>query len=651
MASNKEEREIEKFIRPIRCLYSDYAMTIDKFKDEHGVLLNNYELEDLGEDVEYKLYAEFSKDGDGELARELVQTWICDNRLEITNCIHIALNNRKQAFCDWFRDSEQYTSPDELLLYCLGRQNRLHVSIFNTKYVWSTLANHIRYDYSEILEHSQIILVFLGERHYAIFRKKGNPVHDESSSKSNKTSRGRSRGRGRGSNTRMTTKKKTVCRSSNKKSQSVSPVGKHSQTLKSARKERFGIGSKSLAEVDVEKYGRGKRRKGQTIDYLKLNDGEEDLDSTPVPPKKIKHVPVHSGPMPHRQSAQKQVTESPVVTTLSTVKSKKSTEEEPAKNTQTAATDDSLFGVQDGVSSNLAANEKLIGVPDSATLTATTEIPTTSTSSCVPTSTVGVNDAFLGVSEVDDLFLPDLGFSNEPTTVDVLNQNLNANVEPTQDIASTEDEQDAVDTLLSLSNVREIPPSANTDIDTEFGPEDNSMLVPIGGQAICEDIALTESRLGQLEVDSEIARMIALEEHTNLEKSDSCKQPTSLIGVPDQKVSAQPSKDSSIVQSDQPSIQSNALLGVPLDPSEAQPVEDPTPTHISDNTQPSDSTPSGNKGARPKTGTKQQSEHTTGKKVREEHLKVNFMAYVETILRTEHTNVRCVGSLNAAWNL
>ena len=273
---------------------------------------------------------------------------------------------------------------------------------------------------------------------------------------------------------------------------------------------------------------------------------------------------------------------------------------------QIAATNDSLLGIQDGVSPYLAANEKLIGVPYSATLTATAEIPTTSTSSCVPTSTAGVNDAFLGVSEVDDLLLPDLGFSNEPTTVDVLNQNLNTNVEQTQDIASTEDEQDAVDALLSLSNVREIPPSANTGIDTEFGPEDNSMLVPIGGKAICEDIAPTESRLGQLEVDSEIARMIALEEHTNLAKSDSSTQPSSLIGIPNQKVSAQPSKDSSIVQSDQPGTLSNALLGVPSDQSEAQPVED--------NTQPSISAPSGNKGARPKIGTKQQSEHITGKK-------------------------------------
>ena len=108
--------------------------------------------------------------------------------------------------------------------------------------MWSTLANHIRYDYSEILEHSQIILVYLGECHYVIFRKKRIPTHDESISKSNKTSHGRGKGRGHGNNTRMTTKKKTVCRSSNKKSQSVSPVVKHSQTLKSARKERFSIG-------------------------------------------------------------------------------------------------------------------------------------------------------------------------------------------------------------------------------------------------------------------------------------------------------------------------------------------------------------------------------------------------------------------------
>ena len=123
MASENEDREIEKFIRPVRCLYSDYSISIDKFKEENELLLTNHKLEDLGDDVGYKLYAEFSEDHDGELARESVQTWICDNRLEITNCIRLALDNKKDSFCSWFRDSEAHTSPDELLLYCLGRQN------------------------------------------------------------------------------------------------------------------------------------------------------------------------------------------------------------------------------------------------------------------------------------------------------------------------------------------------------------------------------------------------------------------------------------------------------------------------------------------------------------------------------------------------
>ena len=127
----------------------------------------NYELEDLGDDTSYKLYSKFSNENDVELARELVQTWICDHRLEVTNCVHIALDNRKQSFCNWFHDSEQYSSPDELLLYCLGKQNNLHV--FNSKYVWSTLSKNLQYDHFEIVEHSHIILVFLGEQHYAIF--------------------------------------------------------------------------------------------------------------------------------------------------------------------------------------------------------------------------------------------------------------------------------------------------------------------------------------------------------------------------------------------------------------------------------------------------------------------------------------------------
>ena len=194
-----------------------------------------------------------------------MQTWICDDRLEVTNCIHIALDNHKQAFCNWFQDSEQYPSLDELLLYCLGKQNNLHVSIFNTKYVWSTLANHIRYDYFEIVEHSHIILVFLGECHYAIFRKKSKQVVDEPSVMSNTAPHGRGRGRVRVGNSRKNTKTKTVCRSSNKKLQSVSSMGKRSQTLESARKEHFGIGNKSLKKLTLKNMEEGNDTKAKLL--------------------------------------------------------------------------------------------------------------------------------------------------------------------------------------------------------------------------------------------------------------------------------------------------------------------------------------------------------------------------------------------------
>ena len=124
MASNEGDREI-------RCLYSDYATTVDKFKEENDVLLVNYELEDLGDDAGYKLYSEFSKENDGELARELVQTWICDHRLEVTNCVCIALDNRKQSFCNWFRDSEQYSSLTNFY-YIVWGSKTISTSVFST---------------------------------------------------------------------------------------------------------------------------------------------------------------------------------------------------------------------------------------------------------------------------------------------------------------------------------------------------------------------------------------------------------------------------------------------------------------------------------------------------------------------------------------
>ena len=245
------------------------------------------------------------------------------------------------------------------------------------------------------------------------------------------------------------------------------------------------------------------------------DEGDEQTEFIPASSKRTKHSPVQSGPTSHRQSAQKQSTESPKVTTISTVKSRKQTITESTVNHP-------LTGVPAGPVAKESSSPDGVTTAIAVTLTLA---PTITTNTDARTSRTGIKDAFLGVPVTDDLLLPDLVTSKEPA-------------ESTQDIASTEDEQKAVDALLSLASVCDLTPSF-----IEPHIEDNSLLVPIGGQAICEDVTPTESRLGQVEVDSEIAHVIALEERTSLEKSDDHEQTTPLTGIPAQKPNQQPGKD------------------------------------------------------------------------------------------------------------
>ena len=456
-----------------------YAMScILEFQRENSLLVSNYNIEDLGIDDNLKLYAEFSEDCDGELARETVQTWICDNRLEVTNCIRIALDNCKLSFCNWYRASEQFSSPDKLILYCLARQTRKHVCIFNAKYVWSTLAQHIKYDYSEVLKHSSVALVYLGHRRYAILWKK-TPTPTDDPEKGGKNTSTCGKGRGCRTSTKPNTQQKITCRKTGKKGSSISTPSKHPTSLSERCREKYGIGSGAI--VDPEKYGRGKRSASKNIDYLKLNEGLDRIDDTTTSPKRPKitsHIPVRSGPTPQRQIAQKQVTVNPTVTTISTVKSKKD--------------------------SNIPTDDALIGVPTTVSITDGTSLNDAHRG-------LGVTDAFFGVPDsVDSNILPDLGQSKDITEEDILNQ-MPA---PVLDAGSTEEELDAADTLLSLSTVRD---STGLGFD-DF--EDNSLLMPIGGQPPIEDIAPEQLRLGQVEVDNEIAKIITVEEQERLANED-----------------------------------------------------------------------------------------------------------------------------------
>ena len=226
-------------------------------------------------------YAEFGEGEDGELVKEKFQTWVAKNRLEVNLCIRIALDTKKTSFSEWFRDSEKYKEPDELVLYCLGKMTNKHVMIFNDSYVWTTLSQYDKYDYHEMMEKRAVNLIYLGERDNAFLKKKGTAVCESSPEpKTELTAKlcatGRSR-KPKNLDTRVT--KKVTCRTAGKR-KSTSPRDqnkKKARTLAEACQECIPTSSFNTNNNLVV---RGNHTSRKRINYLELNDG---LDENPEP--------------------------------------------------------------------------------------------------------------------------------------------------------------------------------------------------------------------------------------------------------------------------------------------------------------------------------------------------------------------------------
>ena len=161
----------ELFIGVIRGLYLDQTITIDEFKDRNAELLKNKWIDTRHGSAGEKIYELFDEGTEGEIVKESLQEWLCDNRLQITSCISITLRNHDRSYAEWFRYIEDCSGPDELALYSLSRKHGIHTAVFNKSYVWMTLSEHIQRSDEEIFSLCAINLVFLGETTYGIIRK------------------------------------------------------------------------------------------------------------------------------------------------------------------------------------------------------------------------------------------------------------------------------------------------------------------------------------------------------------------------------------------------------------------------------------------------------------------------------------------------
>ena len=169
----------ELFKKPIWGLYKDQTISVEEFKERNATLMKNRWIDTQHGSSGEKIYELYNPDQEGELIKESLQEWLCDNRNEITQCIGIALRNHEKSYAEWFRYVDSRSGPDELALYCLLRKYGIQTAFYNKSYVWTTLADHVLRSDKEIYSLCGVNLVFLDETTYGIIKNIGVPNPDE----------------------------------------------------------------------------------------------------------------------------------------------------------------------------------------------------------------------------------------------------------------------------------------------------------------------------------------------------------------------------------------------------------------------------------------------------------------------------------------
>ena len=399
----------EQFITPVRGLYPEHSISIEEFKARNAGLLKNRWIETVPVNKGEKSYELYEPGTDGELVKESVQEWLCDNRHQINECISIALRNHEQSYAEWFKYIEEKSGPDELALYSLSRKFGVHTSVYNRSYVWTTLMKHTTRTDEEIFVLSGINLVYLGPTWYGIIRDICTPQPEPivikpipTSNHSKRISKTMCRDNTRGRVSKSSRSKRTADKPKN------TPTNRP-KTLSEARLVNYGI---SVANITPSR----KRSSRQDIDYVSLNEGYYEEEDSPSRKKRRKesHRP-RSTPSVSRISANRK-TNLPITTT----------EREATDNTPPALP---------------TASGLLSGVPS-------TSPPVVSSTSISKTS------------ETDRL--PDL-VVNQPAS------KLDIDYHPPATTNTAED-LEAASTLLSLSDALEDPPDDDNDDNTLLMP-------------------------------------------------------------------------------------------------------------------------------------------------------------------------------------
>ena len=213
--------------------------------------------------------------------KEQLMDWICDNRVDLANCMSIALNQSKQTLTGWLQQitmNDEFV-PDELTLYCLAHFTGHHALVYTNDFCWSTLLNQFCLSEDALYERSKVKLVYVGHHMFTelkdIHLPRPTPPVPAQTPKS------------------VANKPKP-----NKRSKKVTTRGD-----KPKRTKKSGEPIKSVTLQPP----RLPRRNRKSVDYFKLNDGLDEPVAKSPKQKKCKPYspPPRTGPSTTRQAARK----------------------------------------------------------------------------------------------------------------------------------------------------------------------------------------------------------------------------------------------------------------------------------------------------------------------------------------------------------
>ena len=515
----------ERFTKVVCGLLSRSATTIEQCKVKYAALMEEQWVDtsktltpegDIKGNSVYDIFGRMYKMPGSDVKWDVID-WMCDNRRELAANFSIPFKQQDLSITSWMQRVEKDKSiVDEFVLYCLGRMYNKHVVVLTNYEPWSTLSRQFQLTLPDVYEKSHVRLIYLGPRKYAEIRpnhETATPLvsPDElSKPPSPKTKKGKS--------TEKSTKRKrtkTTCRISAVKHPKRDTTMTHAQirlgsSLQAARDQKFGLNT-----------SRPVRENRRIINDAKLNDGVQDEEDPPTPKRRKRgNLPSRSGPSEDRIAASVRHPQS-TVTPLHSPPPVSRITERPLTATHIAV-NSRLTGVTKVLSvTPLSATGRQIGVtvtPKSPTSTIDQRIlspeklpdivvnrahtATSTSTNSVPPDDVLLREPALNSTESTETSTQ----LNSQTATDNIVIETEAAIENIpQDPQTTEDEDDAIDALLSLGS------DLSQNISADDPLNENALLMPIGAPTI-QDVNPVEVKLDQVNVDNAIANVIEQEQ-------------------------------------------------------------------------------------------------------------------------------------------